>query len=153
LGFGSPAIAISKNGSQNACAGSGPVGSVDREREQPEEQPIVLEHDRHRRRHHIGGVAGDRDVGLVDIDQLGVERRDRRRAALVVVKNQLDRSAEQAALGIDVGLPDLHRQQCRLADRGEPAGQRHAEADCDRLGCPRHARHGEAGQNRHCGGP
>src|SRR5262249_55522479 len=40
----------------------------------------------------------------------------------------------QAALGIDVGLRDLHGQERALAVGREPAGQRHAEADGERLG-------------------
>jgi len=55
---------------------------------------------------------------------------------LVVVVDELHRSAEQAAPLVHVVLPDLHGQQRRLAVGGESAGQRHAEADLDRVGAP-----------------
>ena len=55
-----------------------------------------------------------------------------RRVRLVIVIDQLDRSPEHAALGVGLLHPDLHRQQRRLADRRQAAGQRHAEADGDR---------------------
>src|SRR5262249_1035980 len=51
-----------------------------------------------------------------------------------VVIDELHRPAEQAALGVDVVLPDVDRQQGGLAVHGQAAGERHPEADLDRLG-------------------
>src|SRR5260221_399250 len=124
------------------------VLAVHGEREQPEEQPVALDHDRHCGRHHVGGVTGNGQVDLVDIDQLGIERRDRRRVALVVVIDQLDLTPQQPALRVDVILPDLHRQGCGFPDGGDPAGQRHAEADRDRLGGASDPRCREAADKR-----
>jgi hypothetical protein len=100
---------------------------------QPEEQAVVLDRDRHRRRDHVRAIARDDHVDLVDIEQLGVDPRHRRRIGLVVVIDELNRPAQQTLLGVDVVLPDLHRQQCRLAGAGKPAGQRHAKTDRDRF--------------------
>src|SRR4029077_11698684 len=47
---------------------------------------------------------------------------------------------EQATLGVDVLLPDFDRQQRRLAVGRERPGERHAEADLDRLPPPGAAR-------------
>ena len=71
FGLGFCAIATLKKGSEKACLGSGPARqhreitrimelAVDREPEQAEEQPVVLDRDRHRRRDHVGAVAPDR---------------------------------------------------------------------------------------------
>ena len=107
--------------------------AVDREPEQAEEHFVMRNRDRHRRRDLVGAVARNDEVDFVDVEHLGVDARHRRRVRLVVVVDQLDRPAQQAALGVDLVLPDLHRQQGRFAAAGEPAGQRHAEADRDRL--------------------
>ena len=71
---------------------------VGREREQSEEQPVVRDRNRHRRHHQIGAVARHQEVDLVDVDQLGIDRRHQRRVALVVVVDELDRPAEEPAL-------------------------------------------------------
>ena len=109
---------------------------VGRQREQAEEQPVVRDRDRHRRHDKIGAVARNQQVDLVDVDQLRVDGRHQRRVALVVVIDQLDRPAEQAALGIDLVFPDLESEQPGLADDRKRAGQFHAEADLDRLRRP-----------------
>src|SRR6185437_1535551 len=75
----------------------------------------------------------DDEVDLVDIQPICVDARDRSRVGLVVVEVELDRAAEEAAFRILVLGPDLHRQEARLAVEGERAGQRHREADRDRL--------------------
>ena len=106
------------------------------EAEQRKERHLVLDDDRHRRGQQIGAVIADRQVDLVDVEQLRKDAGYRRRIALVVVIDQLDRAAEQPALGVGLLLPDLHRQQGRLAAGRETAGQRHAEADLDRLRRP-----------------
>jgi len=36
-------------------------------------------------RDHVGGVAAEHEVDLVDIEQLGIDARHRRRIALVIV--------------------------------------------------------------------
>ena len=99
-----------------------------------------------------GRVAADHQIDLVDVEQLRVDAGHRRRIALIVVVDELHRPAEEPALGVDVLLPDLHREERRLAVGREPAGQRHAEADLDRLGGLRRQRcgnrHGGAGYQR-----
>ena len=57
------------------------------------------------------------EVNLVYVEQLLVERRDHRRVALIIVVDELDGSAEQTAVGIDILLPDLLGQQGRLCLR------------------------------------
>ena len=104
------------------------------EAEQGDEGQIALHHDRHRRGDQVGAVAGHHEVDLVDVEQLGVNAGYQRRVGLVVVIDQLDLAAEQPARGVGVLLPDLHRDQGRFAGAGEPAGERHREADLDRLG-------------------
>ena len=106
---------------------------VDSEAEQRREHHLLAHDDGHRRHDHVGAVAGDDQVDLIDLEQLGVERRNLRRVRLVVVVDELDRPAEQAALGIDVVAPDFHGDQGRLAAGTERPGERHGEADLDRL--------------------
>ena len=120
--------------------------AVHREPEQAEEQAVMLDRHRHRRRDHVRAIAGDDQIDFIDIEQLGVNPGHRRRIALVVVIDELDRPAEKPALRVDVVLPDLHREQRRLAGGGKPAGQRHAETDCYRLG-----RSGGTGRNNASG--
>src|SRR6266851_4291406 len=91
---------------------------VHRETEHADEQPVLLHHHRHRRRQHVGGIAADDEIDVIDVEQLGVDRRHFRWAALVVVIDELDRAAEQRALAVG----------------RERAGERHAEADPQRLG-------------------
>ena len=78
---------------------------VDASAEQADEQLLALDRDRHRRGDLGRGIARDDQVDLVDVEELGVDRRDFGRLALVVIVDELDGPAEQAALGIDVGLP------------------------------------------------
>ena len=101
--------------------------------EQRHEQKLALHHDGHRRRDLVGRIGRDDEVHLVDVEELRVDRRHRRRIALVVVIDELDRPAEQAALGIDVITPDLEGEQRALAAAGEAARRRHREPDLDRV--------------------
>ena len=103
------------------------------EREQADEGLVLLHDDRNGRRHHVGRIGADDEVDFVDVEQLGVDARHRRRIGLIVVIDQLHRPAEQAALGVDFLFPDLGAEQRLLAVGGERAGQRHAEADLDRV--------------------
>src|SRR5262249_56575762 len=80
-----------------------------------------------------GAEAADDQIDLVDVEQLGVDARHRRRIGLVIVINELDRTAEEPALGVDVFFPNLLGEQRRLAVGREPAGLRYAVADLDRL--------------------
>ena len=110
---------------------------VDIEREQADEGLLVPDHDRHRRRGDIRAIARDDEVDLVDIEQLCVDAGHQRRVGLVVVIDQLDRPAEQPALGVDVLGPDLRGQEPALAVDRERAGQRHRKPDRDRLAARR----------------
>src|SRR5262249_53347797 len=103
---------------------------------------------RHRRREHIGTVTTDDDVDFVDIEQLAVDARHRRRVALVVVVNKLHRPSEKTALGVGFLDPYFHREQRGFAVRPEWTGFRDAKTDLDRLlvlrRCRRHrAKRGE----------
>ena len=113
-----------------------------------DEHLVLLHHDRHGRRDHVGGVAADDEIDLVDVEQLGVDARHGRGIALVVVEDELDRTPEQTALGVDFLFPDLHAEQRLLAVGGERAGQRHAEADRDRLARLGARRRGERRRQR-----
>jgi hypothetical protein len=107
--------------------------AVDVEAEQAHEHELALHHERHRRRDDVGAVARHDHVHLVHVEELGVDAGHRCRIGLVVVVDQLDLAAEQAAPGVDVLRPDLHRDQRGLAVARERAGQAHAEADLERL--------------------
>src|SRR4029077_12213414 len=84
-------------------------------------------------RRDIGTVGRDDEIDLVHIEQFGIDARDERRIGLVVVIDKLDWPTEEPALFVGIFGPDLHRQQPRGAVDGEPAGQRHAEPDRNRL--------------------
>src|SRR5262249_44489663 len=75
----------------------------------------------------------EQQVDFVDGDELGIDVRHVRRRALVVVDDELDRAAEQPALGVDVVAPDLERGVDHLARCGARAGEREAHADPDRI--------------------
>src|SRR5262249_28028602 len=63
------------------------------------------------------------------------------RRTLVVIDGELDRSAEQSALGIDVVAPHFERGADHLARRSAGAGPRKAHSHLDGVaalrGCPR----------------
>src|SRR5262249_40109639 len=99
-------------------------------------------HDRHGRRDQRGGIGPDHEVDLVDVEQLGVDRRDLGGRALVIVVDELHRTAEYPALGGDVLFPNLLPEPRPPSVRPEPAGQRHAVADLDRLAGLRRGRRG-----------
>jgi hypothetical protein len=103
------------------------------ERKQSKNQSIVLDHHRQCRDHLIGRIAGNRQIHLVDVEQLRIDPGHRRGIALVVVIDELHRPAQQSALGVDVLGPNLHRQQAGLADHRQSARQCHAQADRNRL--------------------
>jgi len=104
---------------------------------------------RHGRRDHVGGIRPDQQVDFVDADELGVDAGNQIGIALIIVEHELDRTAEQPALGVDVIAPDFQRRQQHLAVGGDPSGQRHAEPDLDRLGRARRRerpRQGKSGE-------
>ena len=115
--------------------------AVDIERKQPDESLAPLHDDRHGGRVHVGGIGPDDKVDFVDVEELRVDARHRRRIGLVVVIDQLDLASEQSAFGVDFRFPDLGAEQRLLAVRRERAGERQAKADLDRLaglrGCGR----------------
>ena len=88
---------------------------VDADRGEADRHLLVLDDGRHRRRDEVGAVGAEQQVDFVDGDQLGVDVRHVRRRALVVVDDELDRAAEQPALGVDVVAPDLERGVDHLA--------------------------------------
>ena len=53
--------------------------AVHTEREQADEGLVLLHHDGHGRRDHVGGIAADHEVDFVDVEQLGVDARNGRR--------------------------------------------------------------------------
>ena len=90
-----------------------------------------------RGRDHVGRIAADHEIDFVDVEQLGVDARHIRRIGLVVIIDELDLTAEQAAFGVDLFFPDIRAEQRLLAVRRQRAGERHAEADLDRRGALR----------------
>jgi hypothetical protein len=96
----------------------------------------VLHNHRQRGRDHVCPKAADHQIDFVHVKQLRVNARNSRWVGLIVIKYQFHRPAQQAAFGIDIAFPDLHGQQRGPAVRRQSAGQRHAEADCDRGGGP-----------------
>ncbi len=103
------------------------------ERKQADEGLTLLHDDRQGRRDHVGGVAADHEIDFVDVEQLGVDAGHRRRIALVIVVDELDRASEQSAFGVYFFFPDFHAQKRLLAVGGERTSLRHTEADLDRL--------------------
>ena len=91
--------------------------------EQSDGQIIVLLHGQDRRDDHVRAVGPDDEVDLVDFNQLRVDAGNERRIALIVVVDEFDRPSKQPALGVDVVLPDLHREQDLLAVRCHRAGE------------------------------
>ena len=81
-------------------------------------------------------IGRKQQIDLVDVDQLGVDRRRLGSARLVVIDDQFDLAAEQSTLGIDIVAPDFDPQQRSLAATRKAAGLRHRHADLDwRLLC------------------
>src|SRR5262249_32109825 len=89
--------------------------------------------DRNCRGEDIGAVAADDDVDFVDIEQLAVNARHRRRVALVVVVNELHGSPDKTALGVGFLDPYFHREQRGFPVWPERTGLRNAKTDLDRL--------------------
>jgi len=54
---------------------------VDRDAEQPDQHFLLLNHDRDRRRQHVGAESADHNVDVVDVRQLLIEAGDRRQVA------------------------------------------------------------------------
>ena len=116
--------------------------AIDTDREDAHRHLLVGDEDRHGGRHEVGGVGAEQQVGLIDRDQFGVEAGNVGGIALVVVDDDLDRPAEQAAPGIDVVAPKIDRRLHHLAGRSAAPGQRQSHPDLDRIGglggCGRH---------------
>ena len=92
-------------------------GVVHLEREIAHQQQVALLDQRHDRRGGHRPIGRDQQVDLVDVEQLGVDRRGERRVGLVVVDDEIDLAPEQAALGVDVLDP-------HAAARAAPPGRR-----------------------------
>ena len=106
--------------------------AVHLEREIPHQQQAALLDERHDRRGRHRRIGREQDIDLVDVDQLGVDRGRLGRARLVVIDDEFDLAAEQAAFGIDVVAPDLGAELRSLAAARETTGLRHRHADLDR---------------------
>ena len=104
-----------------------------REPEERRKNQLFPHDDRHRRRNFVGAVARHHQIHFVDLQKLGVDRRNLRRLRRVIVVDELDRATEQPAFLVGVIAPDLHRDERGLARAGETTGQRHAETDLDRF--------------------
>ena len=119
------------------------------QREKHHDQLLALDDERHRRDDEVRRMA-HQQVDLIDIDQLRVDAGYGRGVGLVVVVDELDRTAEQPALRVDLLGPDLLGHQMGLARGGEPAGERYAKADLDRLlRLRRKERAGQCHRRRH----
>ena len=105
-----------------------------------------LRHGERERRVHVA----EQEIDLVALDQLA--RLLHRRAGVAagrILDDELDRTAENAALGVDLLERHLAADQFVLAERGVGAGQRIVEADPDRV---RGARANDEGaRDLHCG--
>ena len=117
--------------------------TIQRSREQTNEHLLSLHGDRHRRRHHSCAVAADDQVDLVDVEQLCINARYRRRIGLIIIIDKLHGTAEQPTFGISVLFPNLLGEQRRLSIGREPARQCHSVANLDRLPTLRCGRGGE----------
>src|SRR5262249_36505136 len=90
-------------------------------------------------------------VDFVDIHQLRVNARDGVRLGLIVVIDELDGPAEQAALRVNFLFPNLRAEQRLLAGPGQRARLSHTETDLDWFAAlrERDARaHGRRNQSR-----
>ena len=56
---------------------------------------------------------------MIHIQKLSINARHIRWIALVIVIDELDRASEQATLGVDLLLPDLHPEQRLLPIGGK----------------------------------
>src|SRR5262249_25806401 len=114
---------------------------VDADSRETDRELVVRDDRRHRRCDEVGAIRPEQQVHLIDRDQLGVDAGNIGRPTLVLIDDELDRSAEQSALGIDVVTPDFERGADHLARRSAGAGQRKAHSDLDGVaalrGCPR----------------
>ena len=95
---------------------------VDAGAEQAEEQPLLLDHDRHRGRDLRRGVGADSKIDFVDVEQLGVDARHRGGGGGIIVVDQLDRAAGDRA----------HRE-CGAAARVAIDAGEHDAGDADLL--------------------
>ena len=95
---------------------------------------LFVRHLRHGERERRVDVA-EQEIDLVALDQLArLLHRDAGVAAGRILDHELDRTAEDAALGVDLVERHLAADQLVLARRGVSAGQRIVEADPDRVG-------------------
>jgi hypothetical protein len=94
-----------------------------------------------------GPVGNIEKFDFVDVEKLRVDLRHRGGFRLIVVVDELDGPAEQAALGVGFFLPDLGAEEGLLAIGRQRAGERHAEADFDRLAALRGSRRGSRGES------
>ena len=92
---------------------------VDVQAEQRHEHHLPLHHDRHRGRDHVGAVARHDEIDLVDVEQLGVDLRHRRRVGLVVVVDELDLAPEIPPLALTSSRQISIAISARLAVAGE----------------------------------
>ena len=105
---------------------------VDFKREIAHQQQAALLDQRHDRRGRIGAIGGDQQIDLVNIEQLGIDAGGSGRVGLVVIHDQLDLAANDAALGVYIITPHLQAQQCGFATRAQPAGLGNRQSDLDR---------------------
>src|SRR6516165_7144424 len=101
------------------------------EREQTDEHLALLHDSGNGRGHHVRPIRADDEVNLIDVEQLRVDDGHILGFGLVVVIDELDGPAQQAALGVGLFFPNLSTEQRLLARSRKRAGLRHAEADLD----------------------
>ena len=71
---------------------------------------IALDDNGHNRGDQVRSISRDDKVNIIDIEQFGVDARDRGRLGLVVVVDEFHRTSEETALFVDLVSPDLHGQ-------------------------------------------
>ncbi len=93
-----------------------------------------LRHGQRKRRVHVA----EQEVDLVALDQLArLLHRRARVAAGRILDQELDRPAENAALGVDLLDRELAADQLVFADRRKGPGERIVQPDFDRVRSPR----------------
>jgi hypothetical protein len=80
------------------------------------------------------GPRSEQQVDVIDVKQLGVDRGNESRIALVIVVDEFHRATEQSAFGVDIRRPDLSCQQHLSAIDREPTSQGLAKTKFDRFG-------------------
>jgi hypothetical protein len=81
-----------------------------------------LDDDRHCCREQHGTIRAYNKIDLVEIQELGIDRRNFGRRALIIVIDELHGSTKHSSFGVCVLFPDVVREQRGPAIRRETSG-------------------------------